>query len=57
MKKIPAKPNLLVDLTKRKMEALKTGATSASFGKFKPHKSRNDNVSGVGPAWGPRKGN
>ena len=58
-KKAPAaKPNLLVELTKRKMEAQKTGgATDESFGKFKPNRPRNDNNSSVGPSWGRRKGN
>ena len=57
-KKQPAseKPNLLVELTKRKMEAQKTGA-SETFGKFKPNKPRNVNNSNVGPSWGGRKGN
>ncbi len=57
MKKTAAKPNLLVELTKRKMEAQKTGATNESFGKFQRNKPRNENNSNVGPAWGPRKGN
>lgn len=57
MEKTTAKPNLLVELTNRKMEALKSGATSKSFGKFKPGKPRNLNNSNVGPSWGGRKGN
>lgn len=57
MKKTVPKPNLLVELTKRKMEAQKTGANSGSFGKFQRSKPRNENNSNVGPAWGPRKGN
>ncbi len=57
MKKTAAKPNLLVELTKRKMEAQKSGATNESFGKFQRNKPRNENNSNVGPAWGPRKGN
>lgn len=51
------KPNLLVELTKRKMEAQKAGATSEGFAKFQPNKPRNLNNSNVGPSWGPRKGN
>lgn len=57
MKTIAAKPNLLVELTKRKMETQKSGATAESFRKFQPHKTRNENRSAVGPSWGPRKGN
>jgi len=57
MKKDAAKPNLLVELTKRKMEAQKAGAAGESFGKFKPNKPRNENTSNVGASWGPRKGN
>lgn len=57
MKKTSAKPNLLVELTKRKMEAQKSGATSKSFGNFQPEKPRNVNGSNVGPSWGGRKGN
>ncbi|MES2801339.1 MAG: hypothetical protein V4654_02505 [Bdellovibrionota bacterium] len=57
MKKTAPKPNLLVELMNRKMEAQKSGATSETFGKFKPGKPRNLNNSNVGPAWGPRKGN
>ena len=49
--------NLLVELTKRKMEAQKTGGPSKSFGKFQPGKPRNLNNSNVGPSWGKRKGN
>lgn len=51
------KPNLLAELTKRKMEAQKSGETSESFGKFKTKKARNENNSNVGPSWGRRKGN
>ena len=58
MKKAESKPNLLVELTSRKMEAQKSGATTAeTFKKFQANKSRNVNNSNVGPAWGPRKGN
>lgn len=57
MKKVTKKPNLLVELTKRKMEAQKSGEGSESFGKFLHKKPRNMNNSNVGPAWGPRKGN
>lgn len=52
-----AKPSLLTELTKRKMEAQKSGKASESFSKFKRGKPRNENNSNVGPAWGPRKGN
>lgn len=52
-----AKPNLLVELTKRKMEAQKSGALADSKRKFQPHKERNENNSNVGPSWGRRKGN
>jgi hypothetical protein len=58
MKKATKKPNLLVELTNRKKEAQKSGAsTKESFSKFKRSKSRNENNSNVGPSWGPRKGN
>ncbi len=57
MKKTTPKPSLLVELTNRKMEAQKAGATAASFRKFQPNKNRNENNSAVGPHWGPRKGN
>ena len=57
MKKSAQKPNLLVELTNRKMEAQKTGTPLRSFGKFQPNKSRNENNSAVGPHWGPRKWN
>jgi len=57
MKKSPKKPNLLVELTKRKMEAQKSGATAESLRKFQPSKSRYDKKSPVGPARGGRKGN
>jgi hypothetical protein len=57
MKKTAAKPNLLFELAKRKLEAQKTGAISDSFGKFQPSKPRNENSSNVGPSWGRRKGN
>lgn len=56
-KTAPAKPKLLVELTKRKMEAQKSGSTAESFAKFQPNKPRNANNSNVGPHWGPRKGN
>jgi hypothetical protein len=56
MKKTASKTNLLVELTKRKMEAQKL-STAASFGKFSYKKPRNDNNSNVGPSWGGRKGN
>lgn len=55
--KTPKKPNLLAELTKRKMEAQKAGAAGEAFGKFKPNKPRNLNNSNVGPSWGGRKGN
>ena len=57
MKKTAPKPNLLVELTNRKKEAQKSGATTESFGKFQPTKSRYDKKSPVGPARGGRKGN
>ena len=57
MKKKPAKPNLLVELTNRKMEAQKSGELSESLRKFQPKKNRNENNSNVGPSWGRRKGN
>ncbi|MBC7465768.1 MAG: hypothetical protein H7256_07235 [Bdellovibrio sp.] len=57
MEKTNEKPNVLVELTKRKMEAQKTGANLNSFGKFQPGKPRNLNNSNVGPSWGKRKGN
>lgn len=57
MKKEPTKPNLLVELTKRKMEAQKSGAIAESLRKFQPNKPRNLNNSNVGPSWGGRKGN
>ena len=57
MKKTPQKPNLLVELTKRKMEAQKSGATAESLRKFQSNKPRNENRSSVGPSWGGRKGN
>ncbi|MBY0554850.1 hypothetical protein K2P97_09995 [bacterium] len=53
----PAKPNLLVELTKRKMEAQKSGAIAENKRKFQPRKERNENNSNVGPSWGRRKGN
>jgi hypothetical protein len=56
MKKTPAKPNLLVELTKRKMEAQNSGATAESLRKFQPNKARYDKKSPVGPARGGRKG-
>lgn len=57
MKKTSAKPNLLVEIINRKIEARKSGAATPSFSKFKRTKDRNENNSSVGPAWGPRKGN
>ncbi len=57
MKKNSEKPNLLVELTKRKMEAQKSGAIAEAKNKFQPNKSRNENNSNVGPSWGRRKGN
>jgi hypothetical protein len=57
MKTTSEKPSLLVELTKRKMEAQNSGATADSLRKFKPQKLRNMNTSNVGPHWGPRKGN
>lgn len=58
MKKTTKKPNLLIQLTAQKMEAQKSGVTTAeSFRKFQPNKPRNVNNSNVGPSWGPRKGN
>ncbi len=55
--KSPAtKTNLLLELTKRKIEANQAG-TAEGFGKFSYKKPRNTNNSNVGPAWGPRKGN
>ncbi len=57
MKKTAAKPNLLIELTNRKIETQKAGGAASEFGKFKRNKSRNENNSNVGPAWGPRKGN
>ena len=57
MKKAEKKPNLLVELTKRKMEAQKSGATAESLRKFQPNKARYDKKSPVGPSRGGRKGN
>ncbi len=57
MKKKSTKPNLLVELNNRKMEAQKSGATAESLKKFKPSKSRYEKKSPVGPARGGRKGN
>ena len=57
MKKTPLKTNLLAELTKRKMDAQKSGDTLVGFSKFKPNKTRSDNRLNVGPSWGPRKGN
>lgn len=51
------KPNLLVELMKRKMEAQNSGAIAESKRKFQPRKERNENNSNVGPSWGRRKGN
>ncbi len=56
MKKTPVKNALLLELTKRKIEANQS-VTSESFGKYSYKKPRNTNNSNVGPAWGPRKGN
>ncbi len=57
-KKTAKKTNLLVELTKQKMDAQKAGASkSEPFGKFKKAKPRNENNSSVGPSWGGRKGN
>ena len=50
-------PNLLAELTKRKMDQQKSGSQGEAFGKFKPNKPRNLNNSNVGPSWGGRKGN
>ncbi len=58
MKKTTApKPNLLVKLTQNKMESLKSGEATKTFGKFQRNKPRNENNSNVGPSWGGRKGN
>lgn len=57
MEKVSQKPKLLVELTRRKMEAQKSGATAESLRKFQPSKPRNLNNSNVGPSWGGRKGN
>jgi len=57
MKKTTEKPSLLVELTKRKMEAQKSGEIAESLRKFQPKKPRNLNNSNVGPSWGGRKGN
>jgi hypothetical protein len=60
MKKTPAakKPDLLVELTNKKMEAQKSGQLAKkTFGKFQRTKGRNENNSNVGPSWGGRKGN
>ena len=56
-KKTAKKPNLLAELTKKKMEAQNSGATAESRRKFKPKQERNKNNSNVGPSWGGRKGN
>lgn len=56
MKKTATTNKLLLELTKRKLEANKAG-TSESFGKFSYKKPRNENNSNVGPSWGGRKGN
>lgn len=56
MKKTEPKTNLLLELTKRKIEANKAG-TAEGFGKFSYKKPRNQNNSNVGPSWGGRKGN
>ena len=57
MKKTSAKPNLLVELTERKMAAQKSGEAKKPFSQLKPKKKRNENNSSVGPSWGARKGN
>ena len=57
MKKTAKKPNLMAELTQKKMDAQKTGAKPESFNKFKNKKQRNENNSAVGPSWGGRKGN
>lgn len=57
MKKTEAKPNLLAELMKTKMEAQKSGGATSEFGKFKKTKARNENNSNVTASWGPRKGN
>lgn len=57
MKKKSTKPNLLVELTNRKMEAQKSGAIAESLLKYKPMQSRYDKKSPVGPSRGGRKGN
>jgi hypothetical protein len=57
MKKTASAPNLLVELTNRKMEAQKSGENATNFRKFQPGKPRNLNGSNVGPSWGKRKGN
>ena len=51
------KSSLLVELTNKKMEEQKSGATAESRKKFQGKKSRNENRSNVGPSWGGRKGN
>jgi hypothetical protein len=56
-KKKSPKTNLLVELTKRKMEAQKSEISSEGFSKFQPAKSRYDKKSPVGPSRGGRKGN
>jgi len=55
--KSKSKPNLMVELTNKKMAEQKSGEKKESFGKFKPGKERNKNTSSVGPSWGGRKGN
>ena len=57
MKKSSKKPNLLVELTKKKMEKQNSGEIADSKNKFKPKQERNKNTSNVGPSWGGRKGN
>jgi hypothetical protein len=57
MEKTPEKPNLLIELMKRKKEAQKAGTASKAFHKFQPKRPRNENGSSVGPSWGGRKGN
>lgn len=52
------KPNLLQELTQKKLAAQKAGNKgSQTFQKFKYKKERNENNSNVGPSWGGRKGN
>ena len=57
MKKDDKKPSLLVELTKRKMEAQMSGATAESLRKFQPSKVRYDKKSPIGPSRNRRKSN